>query len=450
MRGELVWGRGARSKHLAKWVSGSGTHGSFFKTVGAVSSLRASGGALLFLSQILLAAWMGPEAFGSYSFAWACVAVLSTLAGLGFSGASVRFISRYLAVDEIPRLRGLIRFGRGLTLIVSCAVAAVGIAAVSLLASESPYLGPLQLAFLAIPVIAFMNLEAAYARGFNWMVLASVAEQIGRPTLLIVIGWLTARALGEPYAEPFVLACVLAYLLVTVGQHVVVRSRIRAAIETGPREREPRIWMRFSVAMLLLSGSHTVRINTGLVMVGLFLEPSDVGIYTAAVRTSTLVSLVFMVMGVVAQPTISSMHVRGLKSDLQHFITTAARWIFAASLAIGILVALFGTFVLELFGPDFTDGYEALLILVVGHVLVAGFGPVTSLLTMTGHQDSAALVYGLSALVNIVLNATLIPFLGILGAAVATSLNLFITHLALFWMARRDLQLSSAIIGSET
>jgi len=50
-------------------------YGSFAKAVGTVSGLRIAGGGLLFLSQTLLAVWMGPDAFGHYSYAWAWVAV---------------------------------------------------------------------------------------------------------------------------------------------------------------------------------------------------------------------------------------------------------------------------------------------------------------------------------------------------------------------------------------
>jgi hypothetical protein len=45
-------------------------------------------GALLFLRQVLLAARMGAENVGLCSFAWACGAILRTLAGLGMPATS--------------------------------------------------------------------------------------------------------------------------------------------------------------------------------------------------------------------------------------------------------------------------------------------------------------------------------------------------------------------------
>jgi O-antigen/teichoic acid export membrane protein len=317
----------------------------------------------------------------------------------------------------------------------------------SVVAPASPYLGSLQLAFLAVPVVAFLNLEAQYARGFNWMALATIAEQIGRPVILILIGWLLTRFMVGPKAEHFVFACVLAYLFAAVAQHYVVDERIRTTAGTGHKEFEPRVWMRVSVAMFLLNGAQIIRMNTDLLLVGILLEPSDVGVYTAAVRTATLVSFIMVVTSVVAQPSFSSMHTRKLRAALQQLVTTSTRWIFLASLIIGIFVGAFGEFILGFFGTDFTVGYLALLVLTVGHVLVAAFGPLTSLLVMTGHQDSAAAVHSTSVISNAVLNAILIPLFGIVGAALATAFNLIVMQIALFVLVRRHLDISPAIGG---
>jgi O-antigen/teichoic acid export membrane protein len=72
-------------------------------------------------------------------------------------------------------------------------------------------------------------------------------------------------------------------------------------------------------------------------------------------------------------------------------------------------------------------------------MLVAVLGPLTSFLMMTGRQDSAAVVHVSSAVANVLLNLVLIPRFGIVGAAVASSLNLIIMQLALWVLARRSL-----------
>ena len=401
--------------------------------------LRLAGGLLLFISQMLLAAWMGAESFGLYSYAWAWVAVISTIAGLGFGSTSVRFLASYRIEQSSARIRGLMSFGRVMTLSAGTVAAAGSIVLASVLAKDSPYLNSLRLALLAVPALAFLQLEAAYARAFSWMTLSTLAEQIGRPVLLIILGAALYEFGGRPTAEAYVVACLVAYVLATVVQHSVVDRRLRGVMGTGPEDREPALWMRVSAALLLISGAQMIRINTDLLLVGTLLEPAKLGIYTAAVRTATLVSFALGIGSVVAQPQLSALHARRNRAELERFLAATTRWIFVASLFAGIAVVVFGARTLEFFGPDFTSGYISLLILTTGHVLVAVLGPLTSFLMMTGRQDSAAVVHVSSAVANVLLNLVLIPRFGIVGAAVASSLNLIIMQLALWVLARRFL-----------
>lgn len=415
-----------------------------------MSLLRLCGGLLLFISQMLLAAWMGAEAFGVYTYAWAWVAVLATLAGLGFAATSVRFLASYRVERSTAHIRGLVSFGRALTLAAGTAAAAAGIVLTSILAHDSAYLNAMRLALLAVPAVAFLQLEAAYARAFNWMTLSTVAEQIGRPALLIVLGAAVYELGGRTAAEYFVLACLLAYVLATVAQHMVVDGRIRTAIGAGPGAREPALWMRVSAALLLLSGAQTIRLNTDLLLVGTLLAPGELGVYTAAVRTATLVSFVFTIGGLVAQPQLSALHAGRNRPELERFLAATTRWIFLATVLAGIGVAASGALILELFGTDFASGYPCLLILTTGHVLVAALGPLTSFLMMTGGQDSAAGVHLGSAIVNILLNLVLIPRFGIVGAAVASSLNVVLMQLMLRILANRSLEAVRESTSGET
>jgi len=434
-------------RRFVAWLSGMASQRSFLTSVGAVSVIRLTGGALLFLSQLLLARWMGTSAFGVYSYAWAWVAVLGPLAGLGFAGTSVRFLASYRVQGTQSQIRGLLGFGRVLTLASSLIVAACGLLVVHIVARNSPYASALQAAFLAIPLLAFVSLDAANARGFNWMALSAVAEQIGRPAALIVFGWLFMKLSTDASARGYVLCCVLAYFSAALVQHLVVRRKIYAVVSSGPSDVETAVWLRVSAGMLLLNGAEMIRLNTDLVLVGSLLGPVDVGVYTAVVRTATLVSFVLNITGMVAQTNLAGLHAQKRRAELIRFVASTTRSIFLTTLIIGAALALCGQLVLGRFGPGFVAGYPALLILIGGHILVAGFGPLTSLLLMTGHQMPAATIYGISATTSAVLNFLLIPPLEIAGAAIASSLNLLLTQIALAVVVRRRLGIPFAAFG---
>ena len=416
---------------------GTGLQLSFVQAVGAVSIVRASGGALLFLSQVLLAAWMGADAFGVYSFAWACVAVLATLAGLGMPGTSVRFIAKYDAEGDPSRLRGLLRFCRGNTLAAACVTTLGAMASVTVFPGDTRYQDALRLSFLAIPALALLNLDAAYARGFDRMTSSAVAEQIVRPVVLMLLGTLVVIMVAAPAAGHFVVACVAAYVIAGLAQHVFVRRLEGARVQPGERRNEAAEWLKVSAGMLLLNGSQTIRMNADPLLVGAMLQPTDVAIYTAAMRTATLVSFVMMVTGVVAQPRISALHSLRSGEELSRFLTATTRGAFLVSLVIGLLLAAAGRPILALFGPEFVAGYPALLILIGAHVLAASMGPVTSVLVMTGRQAWAAAIHVMALPVSVSLSVVLIARLGLIGAALATATSLALTQLALYLLVRR-------------
>jgi len=406
-------------------------HGRFFRDVGMVSFVRLSGGLLLFISQIFLARWMSTEAFGIYSFAWSWVAVLGSFAGLGLAATSVRFLASYHTLGDHDHMRGLVRHAWRSTISVSLLIALASWLAFELALPNSPYLPALRIAVLAVPVMAVLNIDAAFARGMRWMGIASLAEQIGRPALLLLLGLVLVEVFNIHAPVAFVVACLLAYFAVTCAQHVVVHRRLGKALGAGAIQQDIGNWRQVSTMMLLLNGAQMLRINGDPILVGALLGPRDVGIYIAAVRTATLVSFVLTIMSVVAQPNLSAIHARKDDQALTEFFATVRRWTFLGTLGSGIVLCLLGELILAQFGRDYIAAYPALLILLAGHVVAAAFGPVTSLLIMSDRQRTAALILGVATVLNALMTFFLAKPWGVNGAAFASGVSLIFSQLAL-------------------
>ena len=92
---------------------------------------------------------------------------------------------------------------------------------------------------------------------------------------------------------------------------------------------------------------------------------------------------------------------------------------------------------LWLFGPDFTAGYPLMFVLAIGLLARAAVGPTQGLMVVTGHQNIPAIILSGAVAANILLNLTLIPKFGLMGAASATSIAYGIEAFALYFIARR-------------
>jgi O-antigen/teichoic acid export membrane protein len=83
------------------------------------------------------------------------------------------------------------------------------------------------------------------------------------------------------------------------------------------------------------------------------------------------------------------------------------------------------------------------MILLVGQFVNSAAGSVGSLLNMTGHERETARGIAVSAVINLLLNFILVPFWGIIGAAVGTAAGLVTSNVLLWWAVRKRLGINS-------
>ena len=87
------------------------------------------------------------------------------------------------------------------------------------------------------------------------------------------------------------------------------------------------------------------------------------------------------------------------------------------------------------------------MILSIAQLVNGFFGIVWPLLVMTGHERNG--VYGLLAasLLNVPLNALLIPPYGVVGAAIATGISIIVWNLLFWFTVHRKLGIDGSILG---
>jgi O-antigen/teichoic acid export membrane protein len=181
-------------------------------------------------------------------------------------------------------------------------------------------------------------------------------------------------------------------------------------------------------------------------MVGFFMQPDDVAVYFATVKTLALVHFVyFAVKAGVAQRYAAYTH--GDADKLAVFARDTVSWTFWPSVVMAIVVLGLGEPILMLFGPGFDAGYALLFLLVIGVVARSAVGPCESLLTMTGNQNICAFVYAMTLGLNIALSVILIPAFGLWGAAIATTASMVFEAAALSFTVWRRLGIVMAIFA---
>ena len=144
-------------------------------------------------------------------------------------------------------------------------------------------------------------------------------------------------------------------------------------------------------------------------------------------------------------PRMAELNSQGRMDAVQELIRGMLPWIAVPATIATLVLIAGGPLLLPLFGEGFEAGWPVLILLAIAHLTLSINGPAGLLLTMTGHQDTAAKVFAVAAVANVILNALLIPWLGLIGAAVATLIttSAMSTYLAL--IARRTVSVHTGI-----
>ena len=413
------------------------------RQAGIAFVIRVVAAGLVFISQVVLARWMGRFEFGIYVYVWTWLVLLGGLMPLGISVAAQRFIPEYTERGDTDRLRGFLTGSRWLCFGLGTAGALVGVALIWLLQNQlAPYyILPFVLACACLPAYATSDCQDGIARSYNWIDLAIGPVFLARPLLVLGIMAL-AHAYGWPMnANATMAAATIAIWATCAIQFLLLERRLRTKVDSGPRHYEPGVWLKTGLPIFMVESFYFLLTYTDILVLELYAGPGEVAIYYAATKTLALVAFVYYAVSAATAHRFSEYHVAGDREKLEAFLAGAIRWTFWPSLITTIGLLALGKFILQLFGPGFDQGYSLLFVLAVGLLARAAVGPVERLLMMVGEQRVCATVYGSAFILNLSLCAILIPRFGGLGAAMSTATALIVESILLFLATKRRLGL---------
>ena len=397
-------------------------------------TVRVISAAIAYVSQVLLARWMGDFEYGVFVVVWVGAVILGGLACLGFQTAIIRFVPEYLERGENRLLRGVLLGSRVHGFIAATGFALIGGLGLYVFGDKlsNYYLIPLYLGAVTLPMLALTEIQDGMSRAFSWADLSLWPTYIIRPVLILAIMALAIWLGWAPDATTAMASVIVATYLTSIGQLISLERRLRKVVPPGPRDYRPLLWVGIALPIFIVEGFFNLLTNVDILIVGYFEDPDQVAIYFAAVKTLALVHFVYFAVRAGGAQRFSKYYTNGDRARLQAFVRDTLHWTFWPSLAMVVLLLIAGRQLLLLFGPNFGTGYPLLFIISIGLLFRAAIGPAESLLTMAGQQGVCAAIYTGTFIVNVILNVTLIPLLGLKGAAIATSSSLVLETLALY------------------
>ncbi|MBA2426640.1 MAG: polysaccharide biosynthesis C-terminal domain-containing protein [Actinobacteria bacterium] len=394
----------------------------------------------MLIVQILMTRTLGPVGFGVVTVltqaAW--VASFGTRAGMDM--AILRDVAVEAGVGGWDRMRRPAARAAGIAALVSAGVGAVVVAAGDTVLgafsiSPATYPWALPAAALGLPFLALTNVWLAATRGLKIMRYTLYVFWAGQNIMWIVLTVVLWQI--STTATASILAYSLSWVWAAVAAAFVWRKQSRhwgaAPADAGSLPKlfkyaGPRAPAALFAQLLFW---------TDLFVVTRYVSDSEVGVYSVALRAGQVIIVFLASVNLMFGPYVADLHNRGHRARLDDLYKTLTRWIVAATLPVFMLMAIAPDAVLNIFGPDFSGGRVALLILMGGQFTNMVTGSAGFILVMVGRTGWDLAVYAASLALVLGLAFLLSPRYGIEGAATASALTFACSNGARLFLVRR-------------
>lgn len=378
-----------------------------------------------FATTVVLARLLGAEQYGIYNLALSAAAIAGSLALIGLDSALVRYVALWRSRRDDNAVWGTIQVGLGLSMLLSvlCGVGLFGLS--YLIAGQvfhAPALAPiLQLSSVIVPFLTLSDTLAGATRGFKTMQYMVIAQNFVQPLVRMALILLFAIVgLNAPIA-------ILTYGLADLSASVVLfyylnrQFSLRRPLTTG--RREVREMMGFAVPIWISDSMSTFRINIQSVLLGSLNTVTTVGIFAVASQMNLVADLVQTSVTTAVRPIIVEVHDQRQFAQLGQLYQTVSKWMFAFNLPVFLVVVMFPSQILSLFGKTFEQGALALTILAWASLVDAFTGMCGAVIDYTGYPRLKLVNSLIRLVLSIGMNLWLIPIWGMVGAAVAALVN---------------------------
>ena len=395
----------------------------------AAFGLKLLGTILGFAFNVLLARLLGAEGVGIYYLALTVTGIASVLGRLGLDKSLLRFSAANAAQGGWIKVAGVYRKGVCTSVAASVVVTALVLGNVSWIArvvfSEAALAEPLALMALGIIPMTLVSLHGALLKGLRKIGDGMLVESVGVPLIGLPLLVVLAPTFGTIGA---VSANVLSHALVLI-LGILLWRRATPELRGLAGDFDTRYLITTSLPLFWIAVMDLILDRIDLILLGTWTSSDWVGIYGVARRTSDLTVFILIAVNSVLAPRFAALYAQRDYETLGTLARNTAKWMALLASPILFVFVLMPSWVLGVFGQDFTAGANVLAILAIGQFINVATGSVGLLLIMTGHEKLMRDNIVACTVLSVALYVVIVPRYGASGAALVKSITLAIMNL---------------------
>src|SRR6202012_5928393 len=231
-----------------------------------------------------------------------------------------------------------------------------------------------------------------------------------------------------------------------LGVQVVSIARALPSLREVPARSETSRWkwsaLRFWIASILEAANQYFDV----ILVYWMLDPATAGIYFAASRLANVFAMLSAALYTFGARRLPSLYFSKNHAQFEHTIQLMAE-VTALCVVIGLPIIWIGApYLLGLFGAHFAAQKWVLIVLAIGTAIQAAGGPAAAILQLTGHEGKYIPIAAANVVLRLLGFVILIPYLGVLGAAISATVSLALATIALNVFCRQQTGVDPSVL----
>ena len=386
-----------------------------------------------YINRLLMSRMLGPEGYGLYGLTLPFQGIFQILSAGGLPPAISKYVAEYNAKDEKALTRQVIYTATKLMVLMAILLSIILLFSSDFIANEIFHkplvVWPLRAVSLITPFSVIVGAMRGAFQGVyknEYTVYNRMAEQLATIVFAVVFVYCGLYAMGAVLggAFGFIVSAITAVLL--YKKYISPMFYSEDSLDLSLKEELELLWMLicFAVPVAITALSEMAIYDVGTLVIGVFMLSTDVGFYNAADPISRIPLVISLSISTVLLPATAEAYVLKNQKLLQEYVVDCLRYCILTVIPMCVIISMFSMPIIQLlFGEVYTPGSGVLCILVIGMSFYSIYMISSSILQGTGNPKLPMYILLLGTVLNIVLNAIFVQMMGIVGAAIATTIT---------------------------
>lgn len=408
------------------------------------------GNLLGLVNQVILGRFLGPGAYGLFNLGITVMMIFCVLPRFGLGSALTQFIPYNIKNNRPDKVKAGIDFSLKFCLIVGVLVSIALFILSGTIATRVFHNTELELVIkvlcVSLPFSALYTISAGFIQAFKKPEYPAYIEnilmkilQISIFVIFILFGY---KLFGALFA--YICAAIFAFVAYIYILYSKLYPSLNISIFNHKQKKEPvgkelvaLSWPLFLAGFTMLFMGYTDKI-----ILGIYMTPVDIGIYSAAFAIASLMLFVFTSFSFNFRPLVAEYFAVKDISGMKKLYSSVTKWIFLLTFPAIIYLIFYSRDVIWLiYGESFTTGYLALIVLSIGIAMNGLTGLTGEVLIAIKKTKLNLLSELIGAVSNVGLNIILIPKFGIIGAAIGTSVSITLRNISSLAFVYKELKI---------